>query len=317
MSGHVQQYTGEQTAAHGVRLSLVIQTRNRPDDLIICLRAIARASRLPDEIVVIDDGSTPPVALPSGDDCPPRTRLVRNAQGRGIAPGRMQGVAETSGDVIMFLDDDCEVLPEYFAEIAAAYDVDTQRTVGGVEGHIIGSEELIGSRSMLARMFMLAGVARTGRMLPTGYALNAGTTERTVPTGIMYGASSYRREVFEHFRYFTEFTGWCSDDDEFSSRVSARYTLLHVPTAKMWHHVSKTARENVFAFERRMPRMRYDIWHNCVVRTPLNRVAFVWGQIGMLFWHLSHGSFARACGHIAGCYDLLCTHATDFWKRKV
>ncbi len=60
------------------------------------------------EVVVVDDGSTPPIVAPP---FPGTLRVVAQVRdGFGLARARNRGAAEGSGDVILFLD--CDMIPE-------------------------------------------------------------------------------------------------------------------------------------------------------------------------------------------------------------
>jgi GT2 family glycosyltransferase len=63
------------------------------------------------EVVVVDDGSQPPLELPKLR--PERCRLVRPAQGWGRANALHTGVANSDGDIIHWLDADMVVYPEH------------------------------------------------------------------------------------------------------------------------------------------------------------------------------------------------------------
>jgi len=54
------------------------------------------------EIVVVDDASPSPVAVPDH----PRVRLVRSETNGGVGPARNLGVAHARGEYVAFLDDD-------------------------------------------------------------------------------------------------------------------------------------------------------------------------------------------------------------------
>jgi glycosyltransferase involved in cell wall biosynthesis len=64
------------------------------------------------ECVVVDDGSTEDLSWVAAMD--PRIRLVRQPNA-GVSAARNRAIAETTGPIIAFLDQDDEWLPEYLA----------------------------------------------------------------------------------------------------------------------------------------------------------------------------------------------------------
>jgi glycosyltransferase involved in cell wall biosynthesis len=76
------------------RISVVVPTRDRPDLLQRCLAALEKQT-VPIEIVVVED-----------------------AEGRGPAWARNEGVRRARGEVICFTDDDCAPFPNW-AEVLA------------------------------------------------------------------------------------------------------------------------------------------------------------------------------------------------------
>ncbi|WP_157172865.1 glycosyltransferase [Nocardia exalbida] len=97
-----------------VRISVIIPTRNRPDDLRRCLagltECVQRLGSTPGvtlhELVVIDDVSTRPDALSSvyASDLP--KVVLYNRERMGAGSSRARAVSAASGDVLAFLDDD-------------------------------------------------------------------------------------------------------------------------------------------------------------------------------------------------------------------
>jgi len=73
-------------------------------------------SELPDEIIIIDDGSSPPVSL-EGLSRPTsiRIELVRHDMPRGASAARNLGIRHAISQYVAFLDDDDEFLPEKIA----------------------------------------------------------------------------------------------------------------------------------------------------------------------------------------------------------
>jgi glycosyltransferase involved in cell wall biosynthesis len=100
-------------------VSVVVPTRDRPDQLGCCLSALARQSLRSFEIVVLDDGSAQPAAVAAAVDAEPRARLVRTG-GRGPAAARNAGAREARGAILCFTDDDCEPSAVWIETLVAA-----------------------------------------------------------------------------------------------------------------------------------------------------------------------------------------------------
>ena len=68
------------------------------------------------EVIVVDDGSDPPVQLPAVR--PERTTLLRVREGWGKANAQRIGVAHSTGEILHLLDADMVVFPEHVAALA-------------------------------------------------------------------------------------------------------------------------------------------------------------------------------------------------------
>ncbi|MUL36512.1 glycosyltransferase family 2 protein [Gloeocapsopsis dulcis] len=101
----------EQNYLSSSKVSIVIPTKNRYLLLLETIKSIREQTYENWEVLVVDDGSTDEteaqmLALSQADS---RIRFVKRSQGKPGAPAsRNQGVAQASGDYIIFLDsDDC------------------------------------------------------------------------------------------------------------------------------------------------------------------------------------------------------------------
>src|SRR5437764_776840 len=104
-----------------MRASIVVPTRDRPECLSRCLAALAeqRLEAGEYEIIVVDDGSSPPVAL--GPSAPAaKVRLVRRERAGGPAAARNAGIRIATGAVLAFTDDDCRPSPRWLEAGLAA-----------------------------------------------------------------------------------------------------------------------------------------------------------------------------------------------------
>ena len=104
------------------RLSIIIPTYNRSSILPRAVASALLASPENSEIIVVDDQSdTAECALRSlADD--PRLKIITNEGDKGAAGARNFGVSIAQGEVIIFLDDDDEIMPDYPARVLAASD---------------------------------------------------------------------------------------------------------------------------------------------------------------------------------------------------
>jgi glycosyltransferase involved in cell wall biosynthesis len=99
-----------------VKISVVTPTRDKVVLLERTLRSLARQDldHGSYEVVVVDDGSrddTP--GFLAGHEAPFRLRTVRMETNRGRAAARNRGLAEATGDLVVFLDDDMECVPGF------------------------------------------------------------------------------------------------------------------------------------------------------------------------------------------------------------
>jgi glycosyltransferase involved in cell wall biosynthesis len=94
-------------------LSIVIPTYDRPvllgGAIASALRQTLDGSGDDIEVIVVDDGSPEPVAVPDH----PRLRLVRLPENRGVAAARNAGAEAARGRWLTYLDDDDELLPSF------------------------------------------------------------------------------------------------------------------------------------------------------------------------------------------------------------
>src|SRR3954451_12957237 len=98
-------------------ISVVIATLNRTSSLLRLLRQLERQTVSADifEVVVVDDGSTVPAA---GDIARAGLALhtvVLRSERSGAAAARHRGIEAATGDVIVILDDDIQVAPDFLA----------------------------------------------------------------------------------------------------------------------------------------------------------------------------------------------------------
>jgi GT2 family glycosyltransferase len=100
-----------------MRVSVIVPTRDRPQYLSRCLTALAGQTLAKEdyEVIVVDDGSSPPAVLPA-TAAGPKMTIVRRDRPGGPAAARNEVLALASGAVVAFTDDDCRADREWLEE---------------------------------------------------------------------------------------------------------------------------------------------------------------------------------------------------------
>jgi glycosyltransferase involved in cell wall biosynthesis len=105
-----------------IKVSVIVPTHNRSDKLaatLVCLRNQSRTAS-DYEMIVVDDGSDPPIVMPDTGDGP-RCTLVR-LDGFGRSTARNRGAAVAEGRLLVFLDDDMSVSRDFLSAHRRAHD---------------------------------------------------------------------------------------------------------------------------------------------------------------------------------------------------
>ncbi len=99
-----------------MRITLFTTVYNRPDEVAELLATLAQQTRLPDEILIVEDGSSVPCkkVVEGYTDRLPIRYLYQENTGQGFA--RNTAYAAATGDLLIVVDSDC-LLPEDYVQI--------------------------------------------------------------------------------------------------------------------------------------------------------------------------------------------------------
>lgn len=120
-----------------MRLSVILCTRDpHPGRLARTLLGL-RAQTLPGtewETLLVDNGSTPPLQLAALPPHPANVRLVSEPM-PGLTPARLAGIAAARGELLVFVDDDNVLAPDFLAHAWNAFAADGELTAAGGPVH--------------------------------------------------------------------------------------------------------------------------------------------------------------------------------------
>ena len=125
-----------------LKSSLIIPTYNRPKELSDCMDSVLKQTVLPDEVIIIDDGNLGEIPYEKACQNKGIHTIYYKKDTPGLTKSRNKGVELSSGDIILFLDDDVILFPDYIEQILAGYDENTSGVGGLVEIELVRAAEL-------------------------------------------------------------------------------------------------------------------------------------------------------------------------------
>jgi len=103
-----------------MKISVIILTFDSEQNIERCISSIVNSKTMNEyEIIVIDNASNDNT-INLIKKAFPQVHLIQNTSNKGVAPARNQGLDNSTGDYILFLDDDAYLLPETL-ELLASY----------------------------------------------------------------------------------------------------------------------------------------------------------------------------------------------------
>jgi glycosyltransferase involved in cell wall biosynthesis len=120
---------GQPSSGHGLSVAAVIPLYNGGQYIEAALRSVVAQTVLPDEIIVVNDGSTDdgPAIVAKFAEMRPITILTKPNGGQSSA--RNMGVAHARSDLIAFLDQDDIWYPLHIAELSRPFEHDERAGV--------------------------------------------------------------------------------------------------------------------------------------------------------------------------------------------
>ncbi|WP_322011895.1 glycosyltransferase family 2 protein [Paraburkholderia sp. J12] len=217
-----------------MRVTVLVPTYRRPDDLARCLSALLRQARVPEQIVVVaraDDAATHACLA---DHVTPRVLNVDVAivEEPGQVAALNRGLEAATGDVVAITDDDAAPRADWVERIAAAFEADARLgALGGRDWVHEDGRVLDGERELVGKL------QRSGRIVGNHH-LGVGDAREV---DLLKGANmSYRRDAIAGLRFDRRLRGTGAqthNDMAFSMSVKrAGWKLVYDPHVAVDHY---------------------------------------------------------------------------------
>ena len=219
-----------------IRLSLVIATYNRAEQLMVTLVSVAAQSKTPSawECIVVDNNSSDNTRERVGEfiaEHPTLNIRYHFESNQGLSYARNAGIAQAQGDIIAFIDDDERIVPDFISAYITLFDRHPAAMASG--GKII-AEYPTGRPEWMSHY--------TER--PIANPMDFGDYIRTFPRGRIPGGGNMamRREVFDKVGLFNTSLGRTGkrliggeESDLFERIAEAGMECYYTPRAVMYH----------------------------------------------------------------------------------
>lgn len=232
-----------------MKLSLIVTTYNSPSALELSLLSALSQTRLPDEIIVADDGSgseTAQLIERIGSESPiPILHSWQENKGFRAAMSRNRAIALSSGEYLVMIDGDM-VLDPYFIE---------DHLMAACRGYFVQGGRILISSERTAKMaddknirlhWYSLGITNRKNALRSQWLSGLFSTSSTSLGGIKTcNFALFRDDALRVNGFDNEFIGWGREDSEFANRLlcagikrknlkfsAAAYHLYHIENAR-------------------------------------------------------------------------------------
>lgn len=225
----------------GQGVSIVILTLNSVGNIEPCLESLGVGTLVPNEIIVVDNGSTDQTRAVLARQFP-AVRVIENTHNRGVAPARNQGLAVARGAYLLVLDDDTVVHPDALARLVSV--LDTNPTVA-----VCGPQLLNSARQPMERDQSFPTLWYKARRwqdanLRNGRSSGNGTAGRLQEVDYVIGACHIiRRAALDEVGLYDEHIFYGPEDIDFCLRLhQAGWRVVCEPAARVIHAEQRIAR---------------------------------------------------------------------------
>ena len=292
-----------------MKFSLIICTYMRPQSVLQLLQSVQVQTLYPDEILIVDGSTNTETELVLKKNKFPNLHYYAvSPENRGLTRQRNYGIDKVNGasEAIAFLDDDTQLLTNYFEELIKTFDENP--SISGVGGVAINENNWSlaepnkkygkyhyflldgyvykeGQRNVVRNYLGLQSNLGPWRIpdyshgKTCGFPLNGKIQEVDLLTGMSF---AFRKKVFDSLRFSNYFDGYSLyEDSDFSIRalsfgknvINTRLQLQH------FHHPS--GRPNQYQYGKMVVRNGWYVWRTKNPK-PLFKDQLKWHTITIL-----------------------------------
>ena len=289
-------------------ISVILPTKNRFHILPLALKSILQQIDHIDELIIIDQSDKPSISntdpLFQTLESSTSFRFHYDPSVDGLVAAKHRGVQLATSELIAFLEDDIELLPNYFTEIKANFNL---------YPHVVGLSGVVANppyNRFYAALHTLThrGPFRDPRPL-IFTTLPSVTTPQTYSSPCLSGGiSCWRKYVFTNVQFDLLNRFHYLEDIEYSSRVVDFYgdALLICSSVRLYHYPNSLNREHVKTRYFNVVR-EYVLFFLKRPKTPYSKVSLAILTLSLFLSALTTSFTTRSGSALSGFFTALMT----------
>lgn len=230
-----------------MRVSLIITTYNRPDSLLLVLLSIERQVKLPDEVVIADDGSDSESQKLIKDYRQSSNLNIMHSwqedKGFRAARSRNKAIAKSNGDYIVLIDGDMILHPEFIND-----HINQAQPSYFVQGsRVLLSEDKTKQaldQQKINFSFLSNGLLNRKNAFHSNILSKLFSNKRNYLRGIRTcNMAFYKHDCININGFNNDFEGWGREDSEFvmrllNSGINRKNVRFNAIQFHLWHNVN-------------------------------------------------------------------------------
>lgn len=239
-----------------MKVTVIVTTYNNPEPLSKAVSGLLNQKRLPDELIVADDGSgkeTARVIKDFSDTAPfPVLHVWHKHDGFRAAKIRNKAIKRSSGDYIILLDGDCVANSSFVSDHLSL--AERGCFVQGKRVHVNKKAVAEFSHKDAGSFSALAAMALTGKISNVHHIITRLPAIFSIKNKTLKGIKScnmsfYRDDIMAVNGFNEDFVGWGNEDSELACRffkygLSKKVHSFMAICFHLWHKTNKTAADN-------------------------------------------------------------------------
>jgi len=294
-----------------MKTSIIICTKDRKDDLFKAIRSIEAQTRIPDELIIVDASISQDFRSELLETFN-RINIKYLHASPGLTKQRNLGIRASSGDIIVFFDDDVILHTEYLFYIEKVFAEDLENKIGGAMGKIININKnslRFKLNQLYSKIFFLTSEGN-GKLKSSGLPTHPFTlhSKNPIEVEVLSGAQmAYRREIFKYEMFDEKLSTYSYlEDVDFSYRIFKRgYKLIYQPKALIEHMVSLVSRLPKKEKKKMLIINHFYLFKKNCHPTFIKWVFFVWAQIGLFILACSSMKSENILGILGGWKEII------------